>query len=60
MELRPEYAKERMQICRFCDSFQPFTKTCSVCHCFMPGKTLIKYAACPLGKWQKIDDEQTP
>lgn len=25
----------------------------------MPGKTLIKSATCPLGKWQPIDDEQT-
>ena len=60
MELRPEYAKTRILICRACKEYNHFTKTCDVCYCFMPGKTLLKGASCPIGKWKAIEDDKTP
>jgi hypothetical protein len=45
--------EERMAICEACDKFM-VTKQCSKCGCFMPTKTALAYAACPLEKWYPI------
>jgi hypothetical protein len=55
--LKPsEYASEeksesRYLICKICDKFNKVVKTCQECGCFMPGKTKLEQAVCPMGKW---------
>ena len=46
-----ELATERFSLCSGCPELINLTKQCKKCGCFMPGKTKIKHAACPLGKW---------
>jgi hypothetical protein len=45
-----EKAEERYEICKECPHFL-VTKQCSKCGCFMPAKTTMKYATCPINKW---------
>lgn len=52
------YNEIRMEICKECDRFNGLLKVCKECGCFMPGKTLLKGASCPLNKWVKIHDER--
>lgn len=40
----------RYSICESCPYFTKL-KTCQVCGCFLPSKTKLIYAKCPLGKW---------
>jgi hypothetical protein len=40
----------RYKMCEECDMFLK-SKQCSECGCFMPLKTRLKMAQCPLGKW---------
>lgn len=40
----------RMSICNACDRIS-LLKFCKECHCFMPVKTYLSFAKCPLGKW---------
>lgn len=48
---------ERIQICESCDKYIKLAKICSECKCFMPVKTRLRFASCPLGKWsEKILD----
>ena len=42
---------ERMNTCRICDKFNATTQICDVCLCFLPLKTTMANAACPIGKW---------
>jgi len=46
-----EIHKRRYAICQSCEEFRPATKQCRVCDCFMPLKTRMNIAPCPLGKW---------
>jgi hypothetical protein len=46
---------KRMQSCLGCEFFLQ-TKQCSKCGCFMPLKTLLSNAECPIGKWGKEVD----
>lgn len=51
-----EYASEeesgnRYDICKSCPFLNQTTKTCKECGCFMPAKTKLKMATCPVGKW---------
>lgn len=43
----------RFAICKSCDDLN--TKfninTCKICHCFMPAKTYLAAASCPVGRW---------
>lgn len=41
----------RYAVCLFCDQFNNEIKTCKKCGCFMPAKTKLKAANCPIGKW---------
>lgn len=41
--------EHRMNICRSCDKLK--MAFCSECGCFMPIKTRLKNAECPLKKW---------
>ena len=37
--------------CLNCEYLVPVTKQCSQCGCFMPAKTTLIHASCPIGKW---------
>jgi hypothetical protein len=45
---------KRMSICTACEFFLP-TKQCNLCKCYMPGKTTLANAECPVGKWHRED-----
>jgi hypothetical protein len=44
--------KERLDICRGCDHFSKRLSTCGICGCFMPLKTTLSNAECPIGLWK--------
>ena len=46
-----EKGKERMIICKECDSYTKSVHMCKECGCFMPVKTLLENTTCPLEKW---------
>jgi hypothetical protein len=48
--------KSRLDLCMSCEFFLP-TKQCSKCLCYMPGKTTLSNAECPIGKWHREDQE---
>lgn len=41
---------QRIDICKSCNRLS-LLKFCKECHCYMPLKTYITSANCPLGKW---------
>jgi hypothetical protein len=45
-----EQRETRIDICQSCDKLTE-KKFCSECNCFMPLKTWINVATCPLEKW---------
>jgi len=45
-----EVQKPRMEICRSCEHLNTL-KFCNKCGCFMPFKTRLETAGCPLLKW---------
>lgn len=47
----PVVADSRLSICMDCDRFISLTKQCKECGCFMPAKTTLQAATCPLNKW---------
>lgn len=55
---RFKIADERMAICKQCDKFNHENSRCNECGCFMEYKTLLPYVSCPLGKWEKFEDEK--
>jgi hypothetical protein len=42
-------ARERLDICKSCPKLK--ANLCQECGCFMPLKTKLKHAECPLSKW---------
>jgi hypothetical protein len=48
-QLTEPYASRRIEICRACEHYAMFI--CKQCGCFMPAKTRLKGAQCPIGKW---------
>lgn len=42
---------DRMSICLACPELIKLTKQCKQCGCFMPLKTKLEEAVCPIGKW---------
>lgn len=55
----------RLNTCRGCEHFVEQTKSCGplvteaftdskLCGCHMPTKTRLKWAECPLGKWEAV------
>jgi hypothetical protein len=44
-------SEKRYEICEACPRFFKITKQCKECGCFMPIKTKLKEAVCPLDKW---------
>lgn len=43
-------AERRMAICSSCPHLL-ISKQCAKCACYMPIKTKLLHAACPVGKW---------
>lgn len=52
-----EQRLERMAICEACPELT-MAKTCKKCHCFMPMKTRLAHASCPIGKWAPLTVEK--
>ena len=50
----PEISK-RISICASCPHLMPKLNVCKKCGCFMPAKTRLSGARCPIGKWEKIE-----
>lgn len=46
-----EDANTRYSICQICPELIKLTKQCKKCGCFMPAKTKLALAECPIGKW---------
>ena len=44
---------ERIKICEQCDDLKAYF--CTHCHCFMPVKTWVARAHCPVEKWKSIN-----
>lgn len=42
--------EERLNICKACEFFT-LLQQCKKCGCFMPAKTLLARAKCPIDKW---------
>ena len=45
-----ELQSSRYAVCVACEHFT-ITKTCKKCGCFMPNKTKMLHAKCPIGNW---------
>ena len=45
--------QKRYSICQECPELISLTKQCKLCGCWMPGKTRLSSAECPVGKWKK-------
>ena len=56
-----EEAAARLAICEGCPMLRKKTNrhgiknTCKECNCFMPEKTKLARATCPLGKWDAVE-----
>jgi hypothetical protein len=50
---------ERIALCKSCDQLNAL-KICKQCGCFMPAKTRLKWASCPVGKWEAVAIMPTP
>lgn len=50
-EVPAEVQEQRMDVCIMCPELDDNTSECHQCGCFMPLKTGLLGAACPLGKW---------
>lgn len=49
-------AAKRMAICNECPALIQLTRTCRKCGCYMPAKTILAEAECPIGKWGKEEN----
>jgi hypothetical protein len=47
-----EVADMRINLCKSCDMFMK--GVCKSCGCYMPIKTKMTHASCPLGKWSEV------
>lgn len=56
---------ERLAVCQDCEHYVTSTKSCGplvteaftdspLCGCYMPAKTKLKVASCPLDKWEAL------
>ena len=43
-------AAERFATCKKCEQLS-ITSQCKLCGCYMPSKTRVDQAKCPVGKW---------
>lgn len=50
IKLSEEERNIRLDICKSCENFTNY-EFCKICHCYMPAKTYIPTASCPIKKW---------
>ena len=50
--------KKRIDLCAKCPHLITKLNVCKKCGCFMPAKTRLTGARCPIGKWEKIEVKQ--
>lgn len=43
----------RYEICKGCEFLFKPSRTCKKCYCFMPLKSWLEKADCPIGKWDE-------
>lgn len=43
--------KDRYNICLSCEARNKTFNTCTVCGCYLPAKTKLKKAGCPMELW---------
>lgn len=43
--------KQRLEICKSCESYNAAFRMCNECHCLMPVKVILPFASCPKSKW---------
>jgi hypothetical protein len=55
-----EIYKDRMAICKSCDHYFRFTGNCIKCGCFVKVKSRISVMSCPIKKWNKTTEVETP
>jgi hypothetical protein len=48
-----EVSSQRMETCNSCSSLVQTLRICRHCGCYMPAKTTLAEAECPIGKWKK-------
>jgi glutathionylspermidine synthase len=60
MFVEKEKAFERLSICNQCPQLIKATWTCKECGCFMKIKGRMDWAECPLGKWGKENNQESP
>jgi len=53
--LKTHDAYERVKVCESCDKYLKMAKICGECKCFVPAKSRLRYATCPLDKWEILD-----
>jgi len=46
----------RLDICKSCPEFVRLTSQCKRCGCFMPLKTKLAEAVCPINKWGREEE----
>lgn len=46
-----ELAEQRYAICQECPFLKKDSRKCAKCGCFMPVKTKLTRASCPIKKW---------
>ena len=51
--MSPE-ARARAAICNSCEHLNKTLSICKKCGCFMPAKVRLKWARCPINKWEVI------
>lgn len=53
-----EMAEKRLAKCKSCPHFTEKNR-CTLCGCFMLGKTKVPQASCPIGKWKAETENPT-
>jgi len=53
--LKSHDSYNRVKICESCDKYIKMAKICGECKCFIPAKSRLRFAACPLDKWEKLE-----
>jgi len=49
-----EIQQTRIDICNSCEKLHS-TNFCTLCGCYMPVKTFLSNAKCPMDKWKSVD-----
>jgi recombinational DNA repair protein RecR len=53
VKVSEEIRSQRFEICKNCDQLRS-AEFCKLCGCYMPAKTWLSGASCPLKKWVAI------